>query len=485
MLPFAVEDANVSAVIAAYRSGTLTCRELTEVYLQRIKEHDPFLHSVICIHPDVLQEADRMDRYLKETGKLIGPLHGIPVMIKDNIGTADMPTTAGSLALQDFVPENDAFIVKKLRDAGALILGKTNMHEFAIWGETISSILGQTMNPYDYTRTPGGSSGGSGAAVAASFCLGALGTDTVNSVRSPAASCSLVGIRPTLGVVSRSGIIPYSLSQDTAGPIAGCVEDAALILGVIAGYDAEDNASVRDEVYHREDLFRKRTPDGLQGKRIGILESFFGKEEKNRKVNEIVRKAVCKLEEAGAELISLNEEINSTELARNASIHLEEFREDLDAYLAKYGKTAKYHSLLEIYESGLTHPGVWESIYKALFLTRYSDQYGMKLRRQGRMRGKILRLMDNYGLDVIVFPHQQQLVCEIGMSQKQRNGVLAAVTGFPSITVPAGYAESEHAPVGVPVGLEMLGRPYSENLLVDCAYAYEQINLVRRPPVLK
>ena len=201
-----------------------------------------------------------MDRYLKETGKLIGPLHGIPIMIKDNIGTADMPTTAGSHALQDFVPETDAFIVQRLRDAGALILGKTNMHEFAIWGETISSILGQTINPYDYTRTPGGSSGGSGAAVAASFCLGALGTDTVNSVRSPAASCSLVGIRPTLGVVSRSGIVPYSLSQDTAGPIAGCVEDASLILGVIAGYDAEDSLSVRDDVYHREDLFRKRLP---------------------------------------------------------------------------------------------------------------------------------------------------------------------------------------------------------------------------------
>ena len=181
----------------------------------------------------------------------------------------------------------------------------------------------------------------------------------------------------------------------------------------------------------------------------------------------------------------MSEEINSTELARNASIHLEEFREDLDAYLAKYGKTAKYHSLLEIYESGLTHPGVRESIYRALFLTRYCDQYGRKLHRQGHTRGKLLSLMDKYKLDVIVFPHQQQLACEIGMSQKQRNGVLAAVTGFPSITVPAGYAESEHAPVGVPVGLEMLGRPYSENLLVDCAYAYEQINLVRQPPVLK
>ena len=485
MLPFAVEDANVSAVIAAYRSGTLTCRELTEVYLQRIKEYDPFLHSVISIHPEVLQEAERLDRYLKETGNLVGPLHGIPIMIKDNIGTVDMPTTAGSLTLKDFVPAEDAFIVRRLKEAGALILGKTNMHEFAIWGETISSILGQTMNPYDHTRTPGGSSGGSGAAVAASFCLGALGTDTVNSVRSPAASCSLVGIRPTMGVVSRTGIIPYSSSQDTAGPIAVCVEDAARILGVIAGYDEEDQASVKDEVYHREDLFRRRTADGLMGKRIGILESFFGKEEKNRQVTEIVRKAVSKLQEGGAVLIPLQEEINSTELARNASIHLEEFREDLDNYLKKYGKSAKYHSLLEIYESGMTHPGVRESIYRALFLTRYCDQYGAKLRRQGHMRGKILHLMDKYNLDVIVYPHQQQLVCEIGMSQKQRNGVLAAVTGFPSITVPAGFAESEHAPVGVPVGLEMLGRPYNENLLIDCAYAYEQIHPVRRPPVLK
>ena len=240
---FRVAEATISQVHQAMEEGMLTCRELTEAYLQRIEAYDkkgPGINAIITVNPQALSEAEAMDEILQKTGKLAGPLHGIPVLLKDNINTCRMVTTAGSLSMAGFVPEKDAFITKRLKQAGAVILAKTNLHEFAIWGETISSVLGQTLNPYDLTRTPGGSSGGTGAAVACNMGMVGIGTDTINSIRSPSSACSLVGIRPTMGMVSRNGIVPYSLTQDTAGPICRTVEDAARVLDVIAGYDPSD-----------------------------------------------------------------------------------------------------------------------------------------------------------------------------------------------------------------------------------------------------
>ena len=219
MSKFDIMETTVAKVQAAYLDGSLTCRELCEQYIARIKAYDhegPAINSIICVNPRALEEADAFDAYVKEHHKLCGPLHGIPVMLKDNFNTTDMPTTAGSIALEGWVPEKDAFVTKKLREAGALILAKTNLHEFAIWGETISSVMGQSVNPYDPTRTPGGSSGGTGASIACNIGIIGLGTDTINSVRSPSSANSLVGIRPTIGLVSRAGIVPYSLTQDTA-----------------------------------------------------------------------------------------------------------------------------------------------------------------------------------------------------------------------------------------------------------------------------
>jgi amidase len=219
--PFQLDEATISDVHAAYKSGALTSVELVQAYLDRIRAYDqagPKLNVVIFLNPRALQEAAALDEQFRKTGKFVGPLHGIPVLLKDNINTKDMPTTGGSLSLAGYTPATDAAITQKLRGAGAIILAKVNLHEFAIWGETISSIQGQTLNPYDLTRTSGGSSGGSGAGVAANFAIAGIGTDTVNSIRSPASANSIVGIRPTLGLVSRAGIIPYSFTQDAAGP---------------------------------------------------------------------------------------------------------------------------------------------------------------------------------------------------------------------------------------------------------------------------
>src|SRR5208282_1376350 len=238
--PFHLDEATISDVHAAYKSGALTSVRLVQAYLERIQACDqagPKLNVVIFLNPRALEEAAALDEHFRRTGKFVGPLHGIPVLLKDNVNTKDMPTTGGSLSLAGYTPVTDAAITQKLRSAGAIILAKVNLHEFAIWGETVSSIQGQTLNPYDLTRTPGGSSGGTGAGVAANFAIAGIGTDTVNSIRSPASANGIVGIRPTLGLVSRAGIIPYSFTQDAAGPLARTVTDAAKMLNVLVGYD--------------------------------------------------------------------------------------------------------------------------------------------------------------------------------------------------------------------------------------------------------
>src|SRR5271165_7097151 len=230
---FHLDETTISDVHAAYVSGALTAGQLVQAYLERIQAYDqagPKLNVVIFLNPKALEEAAALDEHFRTTGKFVGPLHGIPVLLKDNINTKDMPTTGGSLSMAGYTPAADAAITQKLRKAGAIILAKVNLHEFAIWGETVSSIQGQTLNPYDLTRTPGGSSGGTGAGVAANFAMAGIGTDTVNSIRSPASANNIVGIRPTLGLVSRAGIIPYSFTQDAAGPLARTVTDATKML---------------------------------------------------------------------------------------------------------------------------------------------------------------------------------------------------------------------------------------------------------------
>ncbi len=483
---FNIFETTITQVHKAMLAGELTCRELVEYYLKRIEAYDqkgPSLNSIILVNPKALEEAEALDAAMKQGG-LTGPLHGIPIILKDNVDTYDMATTAGSLSLKGFVPEDDAYIVRKMREAGALILAKSNLHEFAIWGETVSSMLGQTLNPYDLTRTPGGSSGGTGAAIASNFGLAGIGTDTINSIRSPSSANSLVGIRPTIGLVSRDGIVPYSFTQDTAGPICRTVEDAVAVLDVIAGYDKADDETAWCIGNIPKTYTAFLNKEGLKGKKIGVLESFFGKEDIHEEVNRPVRESIEVLRVNGAEIIPVTEDINSGWLTSSVSVHLDDLKDHLNIYLKALPDYAPVHSVEEIMASGKYHPGIKDNMEKAMTLSVGTPAYNQKLVLRAQTRTKIMKLMADYQLDAIVYPHQQQLVCKAGGSQQQRNGVLCSVTGFPSIAVPAGFSTpSEEAPIGVPVGMEIIGRPWSEPVLIEIAYAFEQISHLRRPPV--
>src|SRR5580700_4191723 len=328
--PFHLDEATISDVHAAYKSGALTSVRLVQAYLDRIRACDqagPKLNLVIFLNPRALEEAAALDEHFRRTGKFVGPLHGIPVLLKDNVNTKDMPTTGGSLSLAGYTPATDAAIAQKLRSAGAIILAKVNLHEFAIWGETVSSIRGQTLNPYDLTRTPGGSSGGTGAGVAANFAIAGIGTDTVNSIRSPASANNIVGIRPTLGLVSRAGVIPYSFTQDAAGPLARSIADAAKMLNVLVGYDPNDPATAWRVGNTEKDYTKFLNTDGLKGKRIGVLRSFFGNAPIHEEVNTVTNKALEDLRKSGATLIELNTpDLDSGKIRNDICVDLYELR---------------------------------------------------------------------------------------------------------------------------------------------------------------
>ncbi|HYR44037.1 MAG TPA: amidase family protein, partial [Terriglobia bacterium] len=306
---FVPEEATVRGTHAALAAGEVTCVQVVRGYLNRIEAYDhrgPALNAIITINPRALETAAEMDRLYAANRSALRPLHCIPVILKDNYDTADMPTTGGSLTLAESVPLRDAFVVKKLREAGALILAKANLMELARGGTTVSSLGGQTRNPYDLTRTPGGSSGGTGAAIAASFAIAGTGSDTGQSVRSPASAQSLVGLRPTRGLISRNGIIPISSTQDEAGPITRTVEDAAYMLDIMAGYDPDDpiTAFGEQKIPRTYTAFLDR--NGLKGARIGVLMDFFGRDSVHQEVNIVTETAIKKMTEAGATMIRIN-----------------------------------------------------------------------------------------------------------------------------------------------------------------------------------
>lgn len=471
----------------ALECKAMTVADLVTFYLQRIEAFDqmgPKINAVICINPQALSEAKSLDERFEESG-LVGPLHGVPVILKDNVETEGLETTAGSLSLKGYIPKRDAFIVQELKAAGAIILAKANLHEFAIWGETISSILGQTLNPYDLSRTPGGSSGGTGAAIASNFALVGIGTDTINSVRSPAAANSIVGIRPTIGLVSRGGIVPYSYTQDTAGPMARTVADAVKVLDVIRGFDPKDDSTAWSIDRSQISLNEALNGEGLKGKRIGVLTSFFGDDALvHEDTNTAVHSAIDIMKKEGAEILYLSESFDSEVLVNEVSVHLYDLKDHLNDYLAHLGQSVSVHSVADILSSGAHHPGIKDNLLKASSLSSGTDVYNGRLIRAAKVRDQFMLMMAINHLDAVVYPHQKQLVCKVGESQSERNGVLASITGFPSICVPVGYSSVKpEAPLGVPIGMEIMGRPFSESVLIEIAYGYEQANQVRKSPI--
>jgi Asp-tRNA(Asn)/Glu-tRNA(Gln) amidotransferase A subunit family amidase len=481
---FQLEEASISDVQAAYKSGAATATRVVQSYLARIQAYDqagPKLNVVIYLNPHALEEAAARDKYFRKTRKFVGPLHGIPVLLKDNVNTKDMPTTGGSLSLAGYTPATDAAITQRLRSAGAIIIAKVNLHEFAIWGETVSSIRGQTLNPYDLTRTPGGSSGGTGAGLAANFAVAGVGTDTVNSIRSPASANSIVGIRPTLGLVSRAGVIPYSFTQDAAGPLARTVTDAAKMLNVLVGYDPNDPATAWSVGNIQKDYTNSLKTDGVKGKRIGVLRNFFGTAPVNEEVNRVANQAVADLRRLGATVIELNTpDLDSGKISSDISVHLYEFKPAINNYLVS--GNAPVSSLEEIIASGKFHPNIGDNIRKAQSL-EMDDGYRLRLQKRSELQQRVMMLMADDRLDAIAFPHQKRLVVPVGETQIERNGALGSVTGFPSIVVPGGFSSpTSTASLGIPVGIEFLGRPWSENVLIEIGYGYEQATKHRRPP---
>jgi amidase len=492
--PFKWEEATIGQLSAAMSAGRLTAAALTRLYLQRIRhldQHGPKINSVIELNPEAESLAQGLDKERKARGPR-GPLHGIPVLIKDNIATHDkMMTTAGSLALAGSVPPADAFLVQRLRAAGAVVLGKTNLSEWANFRSSHSTSAwsgrgGLTLNPYVLDRNPSGSSSGSGAAVAANLCAVAVGTETDGSITSPSSYNGLVGIKPTLGLISRSGIIPIAHSQDTAGPMTRTVTDAAILLGCMAGLDADDPATA--------EAARKAAPDytayldaaALRGARLGVARKYFGI---LPAVDRLMEDAIAAMKSQGA-LVNDPADLPSHGKFGGGEdeVLLHEFKADLNKYLAWLGPSAPVHSLAEIID--------FNERNKAKEMPWFGQEIFLKAQAKGPLTEKSYRdaLAENHrlardeGIDAIMDSLKLDALIAPTTGPAQRTDLLwgdrdtggcttpAAVAGYPHITVPMGMVD------GLPVGLSFFGRAWSEPKLLALAYAFEQMSQARKPP---
>ena len=479
---FQLEEAGINDVHRAMVNGQLTARDLVQDYLNRIEAYDkkgPAINAIIQLNPKALEDADSLDEAFRKFG-LIGALHGIPILVKDAIATIDMPTTGGSLSLRGFIPKFEATIVRKLKAAGAIILGKTNLDEFTFGTRGISSLGGQTLNPYDLSRNPAGSSGGSGAAVSANFAMAAMGTDTGSSIRFPSSATSLVGLRTTVGLVSRTGIIPNSITQDTVGPLTRNVADTARILDVIAGYDDSDIATASSVGQIIKSYVSELNTRAMRDTQIGILESFYGSGEDAAEVNFAMSaslEVMCKL---GATLISIKDTFDINEIGE-MQVATFETSFYFDAYLRK--EEAPFTSLEAILASGKFTKEISDSMHNRVKRSRNDPEFKERMLKRAILQDRVIKIMADQKLDVIIYPFSRTLVGKVGGIQARHNGFLSAVTGFPALILPAGFSKPTHtAPIGVPIGLEMLGRPWSEAKLLKMGYAFEQATKLRRPP---
>jgi amidase len=491
---FELDETTVSALQEGMRSGRYTARSIAEQYLARIEEVDrrgPSVNSVIELNPDALEIADRLDGE-RRGGRLRGPLHGIPVLIKDNIDTADkMRTSAGSLALAESIARRDAFIVQRLREAGAVILGKTNLSEWANFRSTRSTSGwsgrgGQTKNPWALDRNPCGSSSGSGVAIAANLTAVAVGTETDGSIVCPSSANGIVGIKPTLGLVSRSGIIPIAHSQDTAGPMARTVADAALLLGVLAGVDARDVATAGSAGKAARDYTAFLEPDGLRGKRIGVARNYFGF---NDRVDRIMEDAIAAMKGAGAVIVDpANIESAGKFDSSEFEVLLYEFKADLNAYLAGVSPSDAPRTLAALIDFNEKHRDRSMPYFGQEIFVRSEAKGPLSDRAYRTALAKNLRLSRTEGIDAALRKHRLDAI--VGPTGGPAwltdlvNGdhfgggssTAPAVAGYPSITVPAGYVH------GLPVGISFTGGAYSEPTLIAIAYAFEQATKVRKKP---
>jgi len=493
--PFDLDEVTIAELQNGMKSGKYSSVSITKRYLERTQEIDkqgPHVNSVIEINPDALSIAASLDRERRQKGSSRGPLHGVPVLIKDNIGTADrMMTTAGSLAMMGFTPPDDAFVAKRLREAGAVIIGKTNLSEWANFRSNHSSSGwsgrgGQTRNPYVLDRNPCGSSSGSGAAAAANLCAVAVGTETDGSVVCPSTTNCLVGIKPTLGLISRSGIIPLAHSQDTAGPMCRTVTDAVILLSALSGVDPSDKATASSLGKAQTDYTKFLDTNGLKGARLGIVRKSFGF---NDAVDKLLNDHIAMMKRMGAEIVEPTDiptagKFDDSEL----EVLLYEFKADLNAYLATTGAKGPVRTLKQIIE--------FNEKNSAREMPYFGQDLFIKAEAKGPLTEKAYldALKQNHkmtredGIDEVLRKHKlDALIAPTGGPAWPTDWIngdhftggyssASAVAGYPHITVPAGFVH------GLPVGISFFASAWSEPTLIRLAYAFEQATKARRPP---
>ena len=473
-----VFEKSITDLQAALASGEVTSHQLVEGYLARIQAYDhagPKLNAIVTINPKALEQADALDRE-RTRKKLRGPLHGIPVLVKDNYETLDMPTSAGTLALATYQSAADSFAVKRLKAAGAIILGKTTMHELAAGVTTVSSVTGFTRNPYDPTRSPGGSSRGTGASIGASFAAAGMGSDTCGSIRIPSAYQNLMGMRGTRGLSSRDGIVPLSSTQDIGGPLARSVTDLAIMLDATVGADPNDAITAESKGHIPKSYRDALTPDGLKGARIGVVRTLFGTGGEDREYGKVVDDALKKMKEQGAEVMEVSIP-GLDDLLKDSSVILHEFRWDLAAFLGKR-PGAPVKTLGEIIDKGLAHDQLQERLISRNPDRRDEEAYRKAIVKRKATLEAVKAVLEENKLGALAYPTAQRKPNLVG---DEPNGgstcQLSATTGLPAMSVAVGFGTS-----GMPVGLELLGAPFAEATLLKIAYGWEQSAHPRKAP---
>jgi len=485
---FKLEEATIDSIHEAIDSGEITSEALVNMYIKRIEEYDEQLNSIVLVNPNAVDEAKKIDEYYKTNNRMIGPLHGIPILIKDQFYTKDMNTTFGSVAFKDFRANTDATVITKLQEAGAIILAKTAMPDFATSWFGFSSVSGETKNPYNTKYDPGASSSGTGAAIAANLGAVGIGSDCGGSIRVPASFCNLVGMRVTTGMISRDGMSPLVNFQDTPGPMTRSVKDSAILLEVLAGHDPKDKFTGVN-AYRASNYTKNLTVDSLKGARIGILKEVFATGEDAESINGLINNSIQQMENAGATIIDPITIPNLKEYLLKTSLYTVQSKKDFNEFIA--GKeNVSVKDINEIYDRKLYHEelDLLEAIVEEASVSPEKDpKYFEKRLAQEEFRREILHVFSEHNLDAIVFPDVQVLPpvqdeipnLDYTVLTFPTNTLIASQSILPAISVPAGFTNE-----GIPVGLELLGKPYDEDKLLNLAYSYEKNTNFRKPSPL-
>ncbi|GMR12679.1 MAG: amidase family protein [Gemmatimonadota bacterium] len=487
--PIDVVEATIAQIQDAVTEGRTTCRMVVQAYLDRIEAYDEStVNAITVVNPNALARADEIDRAVA-AGEELGPLFCVPMLVKDNFDTHDLPTTGGSIALMGSLPPDDAFMVRRIREADAVVIAKTNMAEWAFSArQTVSSSYDTTANAYDLERVPAGSSGGTASGVAASFSVAGLGSDTGNSIRGPSSHLALVGIRSTIGLTSRDGVIPLSFDRDIAGPMARTVLDDAKIFNVVSGYDPADPYTEAGRGRREADYTVGLEPNALQGARIGVLRSLVDGEDTDTAVARVFEQAVVDLARLGAEIVDPFD-FDVQEQLRRPGMFCRRFRYDMQVYLRSLGDAAPIKDVLEVLETGEYSPYVESSLRRSehspldVHPAEADPPCPDYLENEGRQAylSDLVDAMDEARVDAIIYPTWRNPPAHIDRALAEYRGdnsqLVAPATGMPAITVPMGFTYGN-----LPAGLQILARPYDELLLFKYAYAYEQGTHHRRPP---